>query len=492
MTSKTATIRALALALFAALLAGCSLAPTYHTPVVDVPDAYKESGPWQTAAPADESERGDWWRSYNDATLSDREVKVDTANPDLAAAVDRYAQARAFLGAARSGLFPQIDGGGLATKNRQSDERPLRSASQPDEYSDNLLGAQLGYELDLWGRVRNLVAAGRANAQASAADLASVRLSLHVELANDYIALRGLDAQEKLLRDTVDAYAQALQLTESRFAGGIASGLDVARAHTQLDSARALTTDVRAQRALYEHAIASLVGVSASKFSLPPQVVELPLPTIPAELPSTLLERRPDIAAAERRAAAANANIGVARAAFFPNISLTAIGGYENTGNAGWLTAPNSFWSIGPRISLPIFDAGRRRAIEEQARAVFDEASDKYRSTALAAFQQVEDNLALLHLLGDEAKDEDAAVISAQNTLNLALDRYRNGAVNYLEVVDSQTAALQTQRTALTLRDRQLRASVGLIRALGGSWSRNEVDAAATAVANTNQPSAPR
>jgi NodT family efflux transporter outer membrane factor (OMF) lipoprotein len=454
----------------AMLLTGCSLAPVYKAPVVDVPEAYKESGPWQAAAPADQSERGDWWQGYGDETLNDLEAKVDAANPDLAAAVDRYAQARAYLDQTRSGLFPEIVGSGLATHNRQSDNRPLRSASQPDEYKDNLVTAQMGYELDLWGRVRNLVAAGRADAQATAADLASVRLSLHAELASDYVSLRGLDAQEKLLTDTVAAYHQALQLTQDRFAGGIASGLDVARAHTQLDSARALTTDVRAQRALLEHAIASMVGVPASKFSLPTRVGDLPLPAIPTELPSTLLERRPDIAAAERRAAAANANIGVARAAFFPNISLTASGGYENTGGAGWLTAANSLWSIGPHISLPIFDAGRRRAIDAQARAAFDEASDRYRSTALAAFQQVEDNLALLHLLGDEAKYEDAAVASAQDTLDLALDRYRNGAVNYLEVVDSQTAALQAQRTSLTLRDRQLRASVGLIRALGGGW----------------------
>ena len=467
---------ALCLAILATMFVGCSLAPVYQVPVVVTPDAYKESGPWQVATPADQADRGDWWRSYADSTLNDLEPKVDAANPDLAAAVDRYDQARAYLDQTRSGLFPAIESSGLATRNRQSDNRPLRSASQPDEYRDNLVTAQMGYELDLWGRVRNLVAAGRADAQATAADLASVRLSLHAQLAGDYITLRGLDAQEKLLTDTVGAYDPALQLTQDRFAGGIASGLDVARARTQLDTARALTTDVRAQRALYEHAIASLIGVSASSFSLPIQVIDLPLPSIPVGLPSTLLERRPDVSAAERRAAAANANIGVARAAFFPNISLTASGGFENTGGAGWLTAPNSLWSIGPHISLPIFDAGRRRAIDAQAHAAFNEASDKYRSTALAAFQQVEDNLALLHLLGEEAKDEDAAVASAQNTLDLALDRYRNGAVNYLEVVDSQTLALQAQRTSLTLRDRQLRASVELIRALGGAWSPDDAD----------------
>ena len=452
-------------ALIACALAGCSLAPAYKTPVVDIPDSYKEAGPWQPAAPADQHERGDWWRDYGDATLDDLEARIDSANPDLAAALDRYAQSRAYAAETRAGLFPQVDAAAGATHNRQSDNRPLRSASQPDEYKDNL------------------VAAGEATAQASAADLASVRLSLHAELANDYIALRGLDAQAKLLDDTVAAYAKALALTQNRFRGGAASGLDVARAQTQLDSARAQTTDVQARRALLEHAIASLVGTPASKFSLSPQVVDLSAPNVPAGIPSTLLERRPDIAAAERRAAAANANVGIARAAFFPSITLTAVGGYENTGGADWLSAPNSFWSIGPRAFLTLFDAGRREARVEQARAALDEAGDRYRATALAAFQQVEDNLALMHLLGEEAKSEDAAVASAQRTLNLALDRYRNGAVSYLEVVESQTAALQAQRTSLGLRDRQLQASVGLIRALGGGWTQEGATRTAAAVA---------
>lgn len=468
-------LRTLALAIASTVFAGCSFAPTYEKPKTDVADTYKEIGPWHDAAPSDQLERGDWWRDYQDAALNDLEAKVDAANPDLAVAVDRYDQARAYLSQVQSNTFPEIDAGGLVTRNRQSDHRPLRSASQPSEYGDHLLGASLGYELDLWGRVRNTIAAGKATTQAAAADLASVRLSLHAELADAYITLRGLDAQEKLLVDTVNAYEQAVKLTQNRFEGGAASGLDVARAQNQLDTARAQTTDVRAQRALYEHAIASLAGESASKFSLPPQVVELPLPSTPVALPSTLLERRPDIAAAERRAAAANALIGVARAAFFPSISLTATGGYENTGGAGWLTAPNGFWSIGPHFSFALFDAGKRRAVSEQAQAAFNEAADRYRSTTLLAFRQVEDNLALLHLLDEEAKQEGAAVASAQNTLHLAMDRYENGAVNYLDVVASQTAALQAQRTLLVLRDRQLRASIGLIRAVGGGWSTKDM-----------------
>jgi NodT family efflux transporter outer membrane factor (OMF) lipoprotein len=460
-----------ALAIAAALLGGCSFAPAYKAPATDVAETWKEAGPWQPATPADQLERGDWWKDYHDATLDDLQAKLIAANPDLAAAADRYAQARAYLGQVRSGLFPELDAGGLATRNRQSNNRPLRSATQPDEYRDNLLGASLNYELDLWGRVRNAVAAGKADLQASAADLASVRLSLQAELANDYITLRGFDAQEKLLVDTVGAYGEALKLTQSRLDGGIASGLDVARAQTQLEDARAESTEVLAQRALYEHAIASLIGESAAKFALPPQVVDLPLPTVPLSVPSVLLERRPDIAAAERRASAANSMIGVARAAFFPSISLTATGGFENTGGAGWLTAPNHYWSFGPHFSMALFDAGLRHAIAKQAQAQFDEAADKYRGTTLTAFREVEDNLALLHLLGTEATQEQAAVAAAEHTLTLAMDRYQNGAVNYLDVVDAQTAALRAQRTLLGLHDRQLLASIGLIRAVGGGWS---------------------
>ena len=464
-----------------AALAGCSLAPVYDKPAVDVPETFKEAGPWAPATPADQVDRGAWWTQYGDATLDELEARLVQANPDLAAAADRYAQARALAAQARGELFPEVSAGAYATKNRQSDNRPLRSSSQPDEYRDNYLAGQIGYELDLWGRVRNLVAAGAANAQASAADLASVRLSLQAELANDYVNLREFDALARLLTDTVDAYGKALELTQNRYRGGIASGLDVSRAQTQLDTARAQRVDLLARRAIYEHAIASLVGTPASKFSVEAKVVDLPIPQVPVGLPSTLLERRPDVAAAERRAAAANAQIGVARAAFFPSITLTATGGYQSTGGADWLAAPNSVWSIGPRALLTLFDAGRREAEVKRARAVFDEAGQRYRGVALGAFQQVEDNLALLRLLGEEAQEQDAAVAAAQHTLNLALDRYRNGAVNYLEVVTAQTAMLQAQSAALALKHRRLLASIGLVRALGGGWSGVDSGSLATA-----------
>lgn len=471
MTAYRRWYKTIVAAVTTAVLTSCSFAPTYETPKTDVAPTFKDDVTWQTAVPSDQIERGDWWRDFGDATLDDLQTRLDIANPNLSAAVDRYLQARAYLAQTRGGLLPEVDANGLATKNRQSDNRPLRSASQPDEYRDNLIGAQLSYELDLWGRVRNLVAAGRASTEAASADVASVRLSLHAELANAYIVLRGLDAQEQLLGDAVAAYEKALKLTQNRFEGGASSGLDVAHAQTQLASARAQRTDIQAQRTIYEHAIASLVGESASNFSLPPRMTNLSLPQIPVGLPSTLLERRPDIAAAERRAASANALIGVARAAFFPSISLTAGGGYENTGGANWLTSPNSFWSVGPRFSFALFDAGRRRAVEAQARAAFDEATEHYRSTTLSAFQQVEDGLALLRLLGQESLEQGAAAVAAQRAATLAMDRYTNGAVNYLEVVESQTAALQAQSTTLTLRDRQLRAAVDLVRAIGGGWS---------------------
>jgi NodT family efflux transporter outer membrane factor (OMF) lipoprotein len=479
--------RALAAAVGSTFLAGCSFAPAYEKPVLAVPDQYKELGAWQPAAPGDAGPRGDWWREYQDTRLDELEAQVEQASPDLAAAVDHHAAAQAFAAEARGGLYPQVDAQAWATDNRQSDNRPLRSPSQPTHYHDYAVGAQLTYEFDLWGRVRNQVAAAEASEQASAADLASVRLSLQADVADFYIALRGLDAESKLLSDTIDAYRRALELTQSRFQGGVASGLDVARAQNQLDTARAQATDVRARRALYEHAIARLVGAPASSFTIAPAVIELPLPSVPVSLPSTLLERRPDVAAAERRAAAANAQIGVARAAFFPSIGLSATGGFQDTGSGDLLSAPNLFWSIGPRAFLTLFDAGRRSAREAQAMAAFAETGERYRAIALTAFQQVEDNLALLNLLGEEMQDVDAAVASAQRSLDLALDRYRNGAVNYLEVVVSQTVVLQAQRAALVLRDRRLQASVGLVRALGGGW---KGIAAADAVATAASASA--
>lgn len=456
------------------LLGGCSFAPVYHAPVISMPaDAWKDS-PWQLAKPADDLPHGSWWRIYGDPTLDGLESKIDQANPNLAAALARYDQATAYTSQLRSGLFPSVDAGTTLTQNRQSDNRPLRGANQPDVYAANTVGVGLNYELDLWGKVRNLVAAGQATAQASAADVENVRLSLHAQLADSYVRLRGVDAQARLLNDTVDAYARALSLTQNRHEGGIASGLDVARAETQLRTVRAEAADIASQRALYEHAIASLIGQPAMSFSLPLEQSDLAVPQVPTGLPSALLQRRPDIAAAERRTAAANATIGVARAAYFPDFTIGAAFGYQNTGGAGLLTAPNSFWTLGPSLIFNLFDAGLRDARLAEARAALDQAGSEYRAAVLAAFQQVEDDLAHLKYDREGELEQGAAVKSATRTLTLASNRYREGAVNYLEVVTAQTDALVAERSALDLHTQQLRTSVDLIRALGGGWSQEQ------------------
>jgi len=458
-------------------LAGCSLAPTYSVPQVGVPAAFKEStnDVWQPAAPADTVRRGQWWALYGNEDLNSLEQRIDSANPTLAAALSRYTQARALAAEAHASLFPTINAGALATRDRQSDNRPLRSASQPANYDDQLIGASTSYEIDLWGRARNEAEAGNANVQALAADTESINLSLHAELANEYVELCGIDAEIKLLRDTVTAYHRALQLTETRHEGGIASGLDVSRAQTQLDTTQAQLTDRRSRRALLEHAIASLVGTPASQFSLTSADFSFNMPTIPVGIPSSLLERRPDIATAERRAAAANAEIGVARAAYFPRLNLLANGGFEDDATGAWLAAPNRYWLIGPQAVFTLFDAGRRSAEVTRARALFDETANRYRATVLNAFQEVEDQLALLNLLSQEMAEQNDATVAAERTVDLALNRYREGAVNYLEVVVAQTAALQAERTILNLRTQRLQASVRLIRALGGGWSTQDL-----------------
>lgn len=453
-----------------ALLAGCSMAPDYKPPVMPAPPAYKEAGPWQPARPADDKIPADWWRVLDDPVLDGLERKIASDNPTLAGALARTDQARAYLLQARSGALPQVGISADLTRNRQSDHRPLRGANQPDLYPADTLSGSIDFDLDLWGRIRNSIRSGKAEAEASADDAAAVKLSLQAQLASAYISLRGLDEQIGLLRATVHAFNQADQMTQNRFRGGIADALDTGRSGAQLAEAQAKLADIQAERALTEHAIASLVGQEASTFSIAGARSGLSLPAIPDVVPSTLLERRPDIAAAERRMFAANARIGVAKAAFFPSLSLGGDGGFQNTGIGSLLTAPNLFWSVGPSIVASLFDGGRRRGQLAAARAVWTETTADYRARTLRAFQDVEDSLALLHHLGDEAAAEDRAMDQAALAERTATNRFTKGAVNYLDVVTTQTTALRIRQTAIELRIRRLHAAVRLIVALGGGW----------------------
>jgi NodT family efflux transporter outer membrane factor (OMF) lipoprotein len=452
------------------LLGACSLAPPLKTPVIPTADAYKEIGPWTPAQPSDRLPRDSWWTLYESAELDQLQTRLISGSPTLAAAFANYAQARALSDQARAGLFPTVSLNASTTRNRDSVNAPLRLPTSPAYFNNNSVGGSVSYELDLWGQIRNEVAAGEANAAASAADLENARLSLIAQLANDYIQLRSLDRDSAILDETVTAYARALGLTEQRHNAGIAPGLDVSQAQTQLDAARSQASQTLAQRALMEHAIAALLGVSASTFSIKPEIIDIKLPQIPSGVPDTLLQRRPDIAAAQRRMIAANANIGVARAAYFPTLTLGAQGGFQSTSVSNLLSAPSSFWAIGPNALLSVFDGGLRRAQVAQARAEFDASAANYRSTVVSAFQQVEDSLATLNHYHDASVEEKAAVDAAQRTLDFSMALYKQGATDYLTVVTSQTALLQTQLEALNLDTLQLSASVNLILALGGGW----------------------
>ncbi|HEY1855756.1 efflux transporter outer membrane subunit [Acidocella sp.] len=453
-----------------ALLAGCSLAPNYVPPSLTTPVAYTNMGPWTPASPADVQSRGDWWLIYNDPALDQLETEVDARNPTLAIALSRYDQAQQFVTQAAAAEYPEIGVAGGASQIRQSAHRPLRVGG-PDVYEDDFLAGSFSYELDLWGSVRNSVRAGKDEAQATKDDTASIQLSLEATLAAAYFNLRGLDAQEDLLTKTVAAYARALQLTQVQHSGGIVSGLDVGQAQTQYDTAKAQLTDVIAARALFQNEIASLVGVPAPLFSMPVNPALPGPPVIPVTAPSVLLERRPDIAAAERRAAEANAQIGVAKAAFFPTVSIDAAGGFEDDGGGvNLFNLSNSFWALGPSLALTVFDGGRRRAAVKIAIDNFDQASETYRATVLTAFEQVEDQLALCNDLAVEASQQNAAVTAADHTETLSLALYTQGAVTYLNVVTAQTADLGAQRTALMITTRRLVSSVDLVRALGGGW----------------------
>jgi NodT family efflux transporter outer membrane factor (OMF) lipoprotein len=452
------------------LLGACSLAPPLKTPDIPTADAYKELGPWTQAQPADRLPRDSWWALYDNAELDELQKKLIAGNPTLAAALANYAQARALSDQARAGLFPTLGLSAGVARDRDSLNRPLRLPTAPAYYDSNSLSGGVSYELDLWGQIRNEVAAGAANAAASAADLENARLSLIAQLVGDYVQLRSLDRYSSILDETVKDYSRAVSLTQQRHDAGIAPGLDVSQAQTQLDATRSQAAQTLAQRALMEHAIAALLGVSASTFSIEPQIVDIKLPQIPTGVPTALLQRRPDIAGAQRRMIAANANIGVARAAYFPSLTLGAQAGFQSQAFSNWLSAPSAFWAIGPNALLSVFDGGLRRAQVAQARAEFDASAANYRGIVVGAFQQVEDSLASLNHYHDASVEEKAAVDAAQRTLDFSLALYKQGATDYLTVVTSQTALLQTQLQALNLDTLQLTASVDLIRALGGGW----------------------
>jgi NodT family efflux transporter outer membrane factor (OMF) lipoprotein len=464
--------RLLLTAFIALAMTACSLAPPYKAPDVPVAPQYANAvSPWTEAKPADRLSRDSWWTLYGDARLDALQAKLLANNASLAAALAHYEQSEAVLRQVRAGLFPQIGLNANGTRNRESDTRPLRGATSPSYYDSYTIGAQLDYEVDLWGRVRDTVTAGKAEQVAAADDLAAARLSLQAQLADSYLQLNGFDRQVTVLRESIDAFARALKLTQSRHDGGIASGLDVARAQTQLSSAKSQLTQAQAQRSLVLHAIAVLVGDTASNFQLAADDGQVKVPTLPLEVPSLILQRRPDIAAAERRTAAANARIGVAKSAFYPQLTLDGQGGWQSSSWGSIATAPNRFWAIGPTLALNLFDGGRRKAVVAQAQAATDEAGARYRDVVLNAFAQVEDNLTLLRDLGAALNDQRAAADAAQRSVDLSMNRYREGAVGYLDVVQAQTTALDARRSVIDLETRQLRASVQLIRALGGGWS---------------------
>jgi NodT family efflux transporter outer membrane factor (OMF) lipoprotein len=457
--------------LSALLLAGCTVGPNYKRPAAEVPPAYKEVGDWKTAQPNDQNLPGNWWEIFHDEQLNALEAQVNVSNQNLKAAEAQYTQARAALRYQRADYFPTMTVDPTATRNHLSANRQPHSAQfNGVTYTDLQIPFELSYQVDIWGRVRRTVESYRAQAQASAADLAAVNLSMHAQLALDYFQARTLDAEEQLLNSTVTQYQQALELIENRFAGGLASDLEVQQAKTQLETTEAQAIDVGVARAAYEHAVAVLIGKPPASFSLPPLPLTAPPPPIPVGLPSELLERRPDIAAQERLMASANAQIGVAKSAYYPLVNLAAAGGFESGTITTLISGPSNLWSFGPSAALTLLDFGRRRAATDQAIATYEQAVANYRQTVLTGFQQVEDNVAALRILEHEAEVENTAVIAAQKYLELAITRYKGGVTSYLEVTTAQSAALSDEVTAVNILGRRMVDAVTLVQALGGGW----------------------
>ena len=465
------------------LFKSCDKAPKYAAPSVATPPAYKEITPdtfketndWKFAHPSDAAIRGKWWEMFNDTQLNSLEEQATDANQNIAIADANFRAARALVKESRSEYFPTVTTSPSIIVSRQSGASTHSNVSPGRQSVNYTLPFDATWEPDFWGRIRNTVVASASEAQASAADLQNVRLSVEAELAFDYYQLRSLDAEKRLLDTTISAYQQQLDLTHVRFETGIASDEDVAQAETQLKTTQAQATDLGVARSQLEHAIAMLTGQPASNFSLPPTDLNEKPPAIPVGLPSQLLERRPDIAAAERRVAEANAEIGVTKAAFFPSLVLGATGGFESTSIASWFTWPARFFSLGPTLSQTLFDKGRRKAANEVARAQYEGTIANYRQTVLTSFQEVEDNLAALRILSRELDEQNDAVASAQRALSLASERYKSGIDSYLNVITAQATLLNNQRTAVNLEAQQMTASVELIKALGGGWNAAEL-----------------
>jgi NodT family efflux transporter outer membrane factor (OMF) lipoprotein len=461
------------------LLASCTVGPSYvrpETPLTPtykepLPQVYKDAGVWRPAHPSDDRLRANWWELFADEQLNALEQQVAVANQDLKAAEARFRAARALVGYARAAEFPTLGVGSEISSLRDSSNQPYFPLPSSHATGDFAVPVDLSYEIDLWGRIRRSVVAAGESAQATAADLESVNLSLHAELAVDYFELRSADAQQRLLEDTVSAYRDSLQLTRARLDGGVSPESDVAQAKTQLDTARVQATDIAVRRAQYEHAIAVLIGRPPASFGLRAAPLNSPPPAVPVGVPSELLERRPDIAAAERRAGAANEQIGIAIAAYYPSLSLNGVGGFESSSIAAWFNWPSRLWAVGLSLAQTVYDGGRRHARTEAARAQYDAAIADYRQTTLTAFQQVEDNLAASTILEREAQQQDEAVDSAKNNLRLFTDRYVGGRDNYLQVITAQTAYLDNERNQVEIRRRRMDATVLLVKALGGGWT---------------------
>jgi NodT family efflux transporter outer membrane factor (OMF) lipoprotein len=444
------------------------MAPAYKEPP---PDSYKESDEWKTSHPNAASLRGNWWEIFGDAQLNALEEQLTVSNQDLKMAEARFRQARTMVRYNRAGLFPTISVDSNIQSLRLSPNQPYFPANVGSgSRGEFTLPFDFSYEVDLWGRIRRTVTSAGEEAQATAADLQTVALSLHAELAVDYFELRSADAQQSLLDETVKAYADMVQLTTDLLNGGAVPESDVIQARTQLDTARVQDTDIGVMRAQYEHAIAILIGKPPAVFSVPPAPLNIPPPAIPVGLPSQLLERRPDIAASERRVAEANEAIGIARAAYFPSLVIGATGGLEGSSIANWFAWPSRFWAVGPSMVQTIFDGGRRRATSEGALANYDATVANYRETTLTAFQQVEDNLAALRILEHEAQQQREAVAEAQRGVQIFTNRYQSGVDPYLQVVSAQTIALLNERNEVDILRRRMDASVLLIKGLGGGW----------------------